>query len=210
MTLSGHLRTLAALQKVRPDAGRLNDQVERHETHILAQQNKARTHPRFPCPHGNQSRARRVEAPPRKRASAVGAVVQSASDATKSPPSGLTCRSGNRFGKDSRLLDAAAFGRVFEKATRSRDEFFTVLCRRNEMGLARLGLAISKRNCRRATARNRVKRVVRESFRGQQESLKDLDVVVINQPAAATATNRQLFASLDGHWRRCQKANRIR
>ena len=210
LTLSGHLRTLAALQKVRPDSGRLDDQVERHETHISAQQNKTRTHPRFSCSHGNQSRARCVETPPRKRAFAVGAVTESASDATKSPPSGLTCRPGNRFGKDSRLLDAAAFGRVFEKATRSRDEFFTVLCRRNEIGVARLGLAISKKNCRRATARNRVKRVVRESFRGQQESLKGLDVVVINQPAAATATNQRLFASLNGHWRRCRKANRIR
>ena len=210
MTLSGHLRTLAALQKVRPDAGRLNDQVERHETHISAQQSKARTHPRFPCTHGNESRARRVEATPRKRACAPGAVIESASVATNSPPSGLTCRPGNRFGKDNRLLDAAAFGRVFKKATRSRDELFTVLCRRNELGIARLGLAISKKNCRRATARNRVKRVVRESFRGQQEALKDLDVVVINQPAAATATNRRLFASLDTHWRRCQKANRIR
>jgi hypothetical protein len=29
--------------------------------------------------------------------------------------------------------------------------------------------------------------------------------VVINQPAAATATRRQLFDSLANHWRRCRR-----
>jgi ribonuclease P protein component len=121
----------------------------------------------------------------------------------------LTSGPGNRFGKENRLLDEAAFGRVFEKATRSRDKLFTVLCRRNERGVARLGLAISKKHCRHSTARNRVKRIIRESFRAQQAGLAELDIVVINQPAAATANNQQLFASLDEHWRRCQKAKRI-
>lgn len=31
-----------------------------------------------------------------------------------------------------------------------------------------------------------------------------MDVVVINQPAATTATNRQLFDSMAAHWQRCQ------
>jgi RNase P protein component len=50
----------------------------------------------------------------------------------------LTNTPGNRLSKDHRLLNAAAFGRVFEKATRSRDNFFTVLCRHNELDIARL------------------------------------------------------------------------
>ncbi|MDX1507243.1 MAG: ribonuclease P protein component, partial [Woeseiaceae bacterium] len=71
----------------------------------------------------------------------------------------------HRFGKNRRLPDAAAFGRVFEKARRSRDTWFTVLSRDNELACARLGLAISKKHCKKATARNRLKRIVRESFR---------------------------------------------
>ena len=118
----------------------------------------------------------------------------------------MTGTPGNRFGKDNRLLNAAAFGRVFDKATRSRDNLFTVLCRRNDTGVARLGLAISKKHCRRATARNRIKRIVRESFRQQQTQLTGLDVVVINRPAATQAGNRQLFDSLERHWRRCSTA----
>ena len=111
-----------------------------------------------------------------------------------------------RFRRANRLLDAAAYARVFKQATRSRDKWFTVLCRRNNAELARLGLAISKKNCRQATARNRIKRIVRESFRLHQDELAGLDIVVMNQPAAKTGSNGQLFDSLTGHWTRCEKA----
>ena len=113
---------------------------------------------------------------------------------------------GNRFTKTNRLLDAAAFGRVFEKATRSRDKFFTVLCRANDDSVARLGLAISKKHCRRATARNRLKRLIRESFRQHQQELGGLDIVVINQPAAKSAENTAIRESLEKHWQRSAQA----
>jgi len=103
------------------------------------------------------------------------------------------------------LLDAAAYGRVFKKATRSRDKWFTVLCRENDVGEARLGLAISKKHCRAATNRNRIKRIVRESFRHHQTRLAGCDFVVINQPATRNANNQQLFASLNDHWQECAK-----
>ena len=115
-------------------------------------------------------------------------------------------RSYLRLQKENRLSNAAAFQRVFEKATRSRDKWFTVLCRENQAGLARLGLAISKKNCRYATGRNKIKRAVRESFRQHQASVSGLDIVVINQPAARTAGNQELFDSLAGHWQRCSQA----
>lgn len=111
-----------------------------------------------------------------------------------------------RLKKDHRLLSAAAFGRVFKKAARSRDKWFTVLSRENDLEIARLGLAISKKNCRQATGRNRIKRIVRESFRQHQAEIAGLDVVVINQGAAATATNRALFDSMAAHWQRCREA----
>jgi len=120
----------------------------------------------------------------------------------------LTGRSLHRLRRGSRLPDAAAFSRVFRQAVRSRDEWFTVLCRETNCDVARLGLAISKKNCRQATGRNRIKRVVRESFRQNQAALVSLDLVVINQRAAAGASNRQLFESLAGHWKECRLARR--
>lgn len=181
-------------------------QVNRHETHISAQQIKACSHPRLSCTNGYQGRAPRVETPSRKRSRAAGAVAHPAPATTKSFNPGLTSSRSYRFRKDNRLSDEVAFGRVFEKATRSRDRLFTVLYRQNEATTARLGLAISKKHCRRATTRNRIKRIIRESFRQHQPAMTGLDIVVINQPAAATASNRQMFASLETHWRRCRKA----
>jgi ribonuclease P protein component len=183
-------------------------QVKSHETHISAQQNQARTHPRLSCSHGHQGWAPSDKAPPRKRSRAVDAVTHRTSATTTSNNSRLTSSGSSRFRKENRLLDAAAFGRVFQKATRSRDKLFTVLCIGNEEGAPRLGLAISKKFCRRATARNRIKRLIRESFRQHQVSLAGLDIVVINQPAAASANNYQIVDSLEAHWHRCKKAKR--
>jgi len=109
----------------------------------------------------------------------------------------------HRFSKDSRLLDAASFGRVFEKATRSRDKWFTVLCRENELATPRLGLAISKKQCKKAAARNRLKRIIRESFRHHQGTLEGLDIVVMNKMSAADERNDILVDSLEKHWQRC-------
>lgn len=95
---------------------------------------------------------------------------------------------------------------MFKKAARSRDKWFTVLCRKNELETGRLGLAIAKKHCRAAIRRNRIKRIVRESFRQHPALLAGLDIVVINQPAAQDASNRQLFESLERHWQQCAKS----
>jgi ribonuclease P protein component len=109
----------------------------------------------------------------------------------------------SRFTRRSRLADKPSFSRVFKKAGRSRDKMFTVLYRSNGAQKSRLGLAIGKKNCRLATGRNRLKRLIRESFRRQQETLPGLDIVVLNQPAAARANNGELFDSLETHWKTC-------
>ena len=67
---------------------------------------------------------------------------------------------------------------------------------------------MSKKHCRKATARNRLKRVVRESFRLHQAELEGLDLVVMNQPGAALASNRELYLSLAAHWQNCINAAR--
>jgi ribonuclease P protein component len=109
-----------------------------------------------------------------------------------------------RFTPGSRLADAASFSRVFKKAQRSRDNLFTVLYRDNEETEARLGLAIAKKHCHLATGRNRIKRVVRESFRRHKVALAGLDIVVLNRPEATQADSGQLFTCLEKHWQKCQ------
>jgi ribonuclease P protein component len=112
-----------------------------------------------------------------------------------------------RLKPGNRLPDAAAFSRVFSTAKRSRDSLFTVLSSANGLACARLGLAISKKHCRAASGRNRLKRIVRESFRQHQHELEGLDVVVLGQPGTSRADNERLFDSLAGHWQRTRAAH---
>ena len=91
---------------------------------------------------------------------------------------------------------------MFRGGRRSADRYFTVLFCQNELGYARLGLAIAKRRVRRATQRNRLKRLARESFRAAAVQLPATDIVVMAGPAAADADNATIFASLAQHWER--------
>jgi len=75
-----------------------------------------------------------------------------------------------------------------------------VLAAINGLTYARLGLAISKKKTSAATARNRIKRVVRESFRHHQESLRGLDIVVLNNANAGSTNNDEFFRLLATHW----------
>jgi ribonuclease P protein component len=109
-------------------------------------------------------------------------------------------RPDHRFQRTSRLTDAASFGRVFRKARRSRDKMFTVLTTENPGNEARLGMAISKKHCRLASDRNRLKRIIRESFRQHRAELGGLDIVVLNQSDTQQADNKALFDSLAAHW----------
>lgn len=105
------------------------------------------------------------------------------------------------FAARYRLRTKRDFDRVFAQPRRSRSRYFSVLSRPNTVGYARLGLAVSRRVDPRAVGRNRIKRVVRESFRHALPDLPAADVVVIAQHAAANAGNADLRDALAGHWR---------
>jgi ribonuclease P protein component len=106
------------------------------------------------------------------------------------------------FPPELRLTDKPAFDRVFAAATSSRDRFFTVLATSNELAHPRLGLVVSRKVSRKAVRRNRIRRVVRESFRAIQHDLSACDLVVLARPAACDADNGELRDSLATHWRR--------
>jgi ribonuclease P protein component len=79
---------------------------------------------------------------------------------------------------------------------------FSVRYRQNELGHARLGLAVSKRVSKRAVERNRIKRLLRESFRRIRSQLPPLDLVVMAREQAAGVPGPELLAELDALWRK--------
>ncbi|MCG6863215.1 MAG: ribonuclease P protein component [Chromatiaceae bacterium] len=100
----------------------------------------------------------------------------------------------------ARLRRPADFRKVFAQPAKSIDSCFTVLARPNGHRPARIGLAISKKNARRAVDRSRIKRVVRESFRQRRHHLHGIDLVVLCRRSAVTLPNGRLFSSLSAHW----------
>lgn len=116
------------------------------------------------------------------------------------------------FPRQARLLKPADFKRVFEDPLSSRDRLFKVVARGNGLGYSRLGMAVSRRVDPRAAARNRIKRVIRESFRlrhpAQSEcSMKGVSRDYVVLPAASTASisNGELRRSLEEHWQRIDR-----
>ncbi|MFN5744624.1 MAG: ribonuclease P protein component [Methylococcaceae bacterium] len=104
------------------------------------------------------------------------------------------------FPRSRRLTSSADFQRVFDRAAKSSDNQLTVLARANQMNHPRLGLAISKKNIRQANDRNRLKRIIRESFRLNQQNLAGIDFIIMARTAALQADHETLFRSLHKHW----------
>ena len=102
------------------------------------------------------------------------------------------------------MLHTTDFDHVFRTGQRSADGYFTVLFRSTDGEQPRLGFALSKKRVRLAVGRNRLRRLVRESFRRRAPGLPPLDVVVLARDAAGLAVNREIFASLDRHWTRLE------
>lgn len=105
------------------------------------------------------------------------------------------------FGRERRLVSPSQFKAVFQKNTRTADRYWTLLYRANDLELARLGMAVAKKRAKRAVDRNRLKRIIRESFRCQQ-NLYGVDIVVLPRDASVKASNADLRKSLEQQWSR--------
>lgn len=106
-----------------------------------------------------------------------------------------------QFQRRMRLLTARDYERVFQQPQKSSSKALTVLARQSGQGLARLGLAIPRKQIRRAVERNRIKRLIRESFRRHQDLLQGLDVVVIGRSDLLKKNSQWFFEHLENHWR---------
>jgi ribonuclease P protein component len=107
-----------------------------------------------------------------------------------------------RFPRAARLLQAADFAALRGTSRRLACRHFHAEFRPNDLAMARLGLAVSKRVSKRAVQRNRLKRLARESFRVRLTRLPAVDILLIARPSALNVAGADLLADLATLWDR--------
>lgn len=107
------------------------------------------------------------------------------------------------FAKSQRLLNAAAFKAVFDQVDHKvSNARILLLTRNNGLSHPRIGLVIAKKNVRLSVQRNRVKRIIRESFRLHQHQLPAVDIIVLARKGIDEPANNGLHQELEKLWLR--------
>jgi len=113
---------------------------------------------------------------------------------------------------ERRIRHKTQFDLVYAQGRRFGDALFAVIARVNETDGPRLGMAVSTKAAGNSVQRNRIRRIIRESFRLRQHRLPSVDLVVSARPRVRGVPGPELRASLDALWeqvtRRCASSPR--
>jgi ribonuclease P protein component len=112
--------------------------------------------------------------------------------------------SSEAFTRAHRLTLPAEYNDVFAAGKRISATSFTLVARRID-GPARLGLAIAKKQIKRAVGRNRIKRLARETFRRHFDLLKGIELIAMVRTNAISRSNADLALELESLFERCRQ-----
>ena len=107
-----------------------------------------------------------------------------------------------RLPPERRMRRPAEFKHVYAAGKRLGNEFFTVNAQANGLTCARLGMSIAARILRRAVDRNRLRRLIRESFRVNQPRLPAIDIVIGVRAGVQSVDNALLRSALEKIWQK--------
>jgi ribonuclease P protein component len=105
-----------------------------------------------------------------------------------------------------RLRRKKDFDAAYARGRRLGDGFFGMTATLNTEGAPRLGLAVAVRVAGGAVERNRIRRVIKESFRLHQGEIPAVDLVVSARPKARDAPGKLLHESLAALWKKVAEA----
>ena len=107
----------------------------------------------------------------------------------------------SRFTRNYRLLTSADYKSVFDNAEHKVScRFILMLAIKHKKCQTRLGMVISKKNIPKSVERNRIKRLIRESFRKARSQLPQLDVIVLIRRGLDGLPNLIISSKMDALW----------
>lgn len=112
----------------------------------------------------------------------------------------------HKFCKNQRLLNSADFQNVFsDPPFRASHQYCLILAKPNQLGVNRLGMVIAKKHIRLAVHRNRIKRLIRESFRHLPRNTQGIDAIVLARKGLGELDNPTINKIVNQQWLRIQK-----
>jgi len=109
------------------------------------------------------------------------------------------------FTRELRLLTPAQFKSVFTKPIKASSAEITLLAVANCEQHPRLGLTVAKRYVKKAHQRNKIKRIIRDSFRLHQHDLPSVDIVVLVRSGVLDMENAELKKLVEKLWRKLSR-----
>ena len=109
------------------------------------------------------------------------------------------------FTRELRLLTPAQFKTVFSNPIKASSAEITLLATPNSNQHPRLGLTVAKKHIKNACGRNRVKRVIRDSFRLNQHNLPPLDIVVLVRGGVKDMEKAEINKLIEKLWRKLSR-----
>nr|WP_241015230.1 ribonuclease P protein component [Pseudomonas fulva] len=105
------------------------------------------------------------------------------------------------------MLTPRHFKAVFDSPTgKVPGKNLLILARENGLDHPRLGLVIGKKSVKLAVQRNRLKRLMRDSFRLNQQALAGLDIVIVARKGLGEIENPELHQHFGKLWKRLARS----
>ncbi len=112
------------------------------------------------------------------------------------------------FPRSVRLLSPGDFSQVFNNTEfKASNRYLLILATPNKNDVSRLGFVIAKKHVKHAVQRNRIKRIIRESFRLNQHKMANNDFVILARPGISDLENGEIREMIDGLWFKLRQSN---